>query len=350
MREGGTKTSPRLLRLPGERRNNPWAPLAAHISPGPETPQVLVSATDLHPCWNGFTLKDVTVLFQKERVSFFLGFFLLNKFPCHLFVFSNCSSFKAPCLCSFCFCIGYFWKLGNQEEGGNLGELTAVEKKALSLGVLFLPCPFFSWPLCPAPVGLLIPGQAVADPLCAQAAAPSHAVLLCKLCLLLPPCSGCCFSAAFLGQPAGQKVGRWSSRVLGVVKHWRHLGSYVPWGKVYAERNVFPLLFPQGSSPIKVVGFFLKCQWVFYIRSVTCWLPKFLRKNPNSLKDWGIATETWPGRETRSSPFGSGAWGRQWWGPPPPPNAWTLWTGTINSPQKWMEKFSVKEQPRTLSV
>lgn len=147
MREGGTKTSPRLLRLPGERRNNPWAPLAAHISPGPETPQVLVSATDLHPCWNGFMLKDVTVLFQKERVSFFLGFFLLNKFPCHLFVFSNCSSFKAPCLCSFCFCIGYFWKLGNQEEGGNLGELTAVEKKALSLGVLFLPCPFFSWPV-----------------------------------------------------------------------------------------------------------------------------------------------------------------------------------------------------------
>lgn len=95
--------------------------------PGPETPQVLVSAIDLHPCWNGFTLKDVTVLFQKECVFFFSSFFLLNKFSCHLFVFSNCSSFKAPCCCSFCLCIGYFWKLGNQEEGRNLGELTAVE-------------------------------------------------------------------------------------------------------------------------------------------------------------------------------------------------------------------------------
>lgn len=73
----------------------------SHQPPGPETLQVLVSAIDLHPCWNGFTLKDVTVLFQKECVSFFLGFFfLLNKFPCYLFVFSNCSSFKAPCLCS----------------------------------------------------------------------------------------------------------------------------------------------------------------------------------------------------------------------------------------------------------
>lgn len=112
----------------GETTPGPlWLPTSA---PGPETPQVLVSATDLHPCWNGFTLKDVTVLFQKEHVSFFLGFFLLNKFPCHLFVFSNCSSFKAPCLCSFCFCIGYFWKLGNQEEGGNLGELTAVEEES----------------------------------------------------------------------------------------------------------------------------------------------------------------------------------------------------------------------------
>lgn len=91
-----------------------------------------------------------------------------------------------------------------------------------------LVCSFFpilsSHDLCdPTPVALLIPGQAVADPLCAQRAAPSHAVLLCKLCLLLPPCSGCCFSAAFLGQPLGQKVGRWSSRVLGAAKHWRHL-------------------------------------------------------------------------------------------------------------------------------
>lgn len=112
----------------GQTTSGPlWLPTPA---PGPETPQMLVSAIDLHPCWSGFMLKDVTVLFQKERVSFFLGFFLLNKFPCHLFVSSNCSSFKAPCLCSFCLCIGYFWKLGNQEEGGNLGELTAVEEES----------------------------------------------------------------------------------------------------------------------------------------------------------------------------------------------------------------------------
>lgn len=131
-----------------------------------------------------------------------------------------------------------------------------------------LVCSFFpilsSHDLCdPTPVALLIPGQAVADPLCAQRAAPSHAVLLCKLCLLLPPCSGCCFSAAFLGQPLGQKVGRWSSRVLGAAKHWRHLGGYVPQGKLYAEKNVFPSLFLQGSGPLKVVGFFLKCWWFF---------------------------------------------------------------------------------------
>lgn len=116
LRRGQTTPGPLWLSIP---------------APRPKTPQVLVSAIDLHPCWNGFTLKDVTVLFQKECVSFFLGFFLLNTFPCHLFVFSNCSSFKAPCLCSFCFCIGYFWKLGNQEEGGNLGELTAVEEESL---------------------------------------------------------------------------------------------------------------------------------------------------------------------------------------------------------------------------
>lgn len=94
-----------------------------HQPPGPETPQMLVPATDLHPCRYASMLKDVTVLFQKKSIFFF-------QFPCHLFVFSSCSSFKAPCPCSACLCIGYFWKLGNQKEGWNLGELTAVEAES----------------------------------------------------------------------------------------------------------------------------------------------------------------------------------------------------------------------------
>lgn len=250
-----------------------------HQPPGPETPQVLVSAIDLHPCWNGFTLKDVTVLFQEERVFFSWAFFLLNKFPCHLFVFSNCSSFKAPCLCSFLLLYRLFLETG--EPGGGMkfrGVNCGRSRKLFALVCCFFPV-LSSHDLCgPTPAALLIPGQAGADPLCAQPAAPSHAVLLCKLCSLLPPCSGCCSSAAFLGQPAGQKVGRWSSRVLGAVKHWRHLGGYVPQGKLYAEKNMFSSLFPQGSSPIKVLGFFLKCRCAFCIRSVTCWLPNFARK------------------------------------------------------------------------
>lgn len=116
--------------LPGRGQAAPrplWLPCCCtrlHQPPGPETPRMLVPATSLHPCWYASMLKDVTVLFQKECVFFF---FFFSQFPCHLFVFSNCSSFKAPCLCSSCLSIGYFWKLGNQEEGWNLGELTAVE-------------------------------------------------------------------------------------------------------------------------------------------------------------------------------------------------------------------------------
>lgn len=41
---------------------------------------------------------------------------LFIQFPCHLFLFSNCSSFKAPCLCSSCLCLDYFWKLGNKRR------------------------------------------------------------------------------------------------------------------------------------------------------------------------------------------------------------------------------------------
>lgn len=37
----------------------------------------------------------------------------------------------------------------------------------------------------------------------------------------------------------------------------------MPLGKLYAEKNVFPSLFPQWGSSIKVVGFFLKCRRVF---------------------------------------------------------------------------------------
>lgn len=171
----------------------------------------------------------MSLFFSKKNVSFFSGFFLLNKFPCHLFVFSNCSSFKAPCHCSFLPLYRLFLETG--EPGGGMkfrGVNCSRSKKLFPLVCSFFPV-LSSHDLCGlTPVALLIPGQAVADPLCAQRAAPSHAVLLCKLCLLLPPCSGCCFSAAFLGQPVGQKVGRWSSRVLGPVKHWRHLGGYVP--------------------------------------------------------------------------------------------------------------------------
>ena len=56
--------------------------------------------------------------------------FFFFQFPCHLFVFSNWSSLKAPCLCSSCLCMGYFWNRGNGEEGWNLGELTAVEEES----------------------------------------------------------------------------------------------------------------------------------------------------------------------------------------------------------------------------
>lgn len=133
VRAGGTKTSPSLLQPPGERPNNPQVPLAALLlwlsTPAPRT---------WDPTGAGFSYWPTSLLkwlhakrchcsFPKRMCLFFSSFFLLNKFPCHLFVFSNCSSFKAPCCCSFCLCIGYFWKLGNQEEGRNLGELTAVE-------------------------------------------------------------------------------------------------------------------------------------------------------------------------------------------------------------------------------
>lgn len=68
---------------------------------------------DVPPGWR------MSLFFSKRNVSFI-------QFPCHLFVFLNCSSFQAPCLCSSCLCLGYLWKLGNKEEGWNLGKLTAL--------------------------------------------------------------------------------------------------------------------------------------------------------------------------------------------------------------------------------
>lgn len=168
--------------------------------------------------------------FPKRMCLFFLGlFFLLNKFPCHLFIFSNCSSFKAPCLCSFCLCIVYFWKLGNQEEGGNLGELTAVEEESLFPSCALSPLPF------------LLMTSVVRSPLPCSFQGKLELTLFVPSKQLLP--TRCCFAScacSFLPAVAAaslplfwvshlaQKVGRWSSRVLGAVKHWRRLRGYVP--------------------------------------------------------------------------------------------------------------------------
>lgn len=75
---------------------------------------------------------------------------------------------------------------------------------------------------------------------------------------------------------------------------------------------MFPSLFPQGSGPLKVVGFFLKCWWFFFVLEASHADCQTLQEKTNSFEVWGIAAETRPGRETRSSPFGCGARGRQW--------------------------------------
>lgn len=129
VRAGTAKTSPGLRQPPGERPSSPPSPLAALLlqlpAPAPRTRDPTDAGSSYQPASLLICLhaKRCHCSFPKRMCLFFFFF----QFPCHLFVFSNCSSFKAPFFCSSCLCLGYFWKLGNQEEGWNLGELTAVE-------------------------------------------------------------------------------------------------------------------------------------------------------------------------------------------------------------------------------
>lgn len=143
---------------------------------------------------------------------------LFFQFPCYLFVFSTCNSLKAPCLCSSCLCVGYFWKLRNQEEGWNSEELTAVEVEssfpwcALSSFIFLLVTSVVRPPLHCSFQGKLTP-----MPLCPA----SDCFLRGDVPLHKRPSLLFCFS----GSATWPKSGRWSSRVPRAVKH---LGGYVP--------------------------------------------------------------------------------------------------------------------------